>query len=170
MGYYSSKECFCPLHLPFPNKPLFSLPPLQTCVLSLPLMSNQSVLAVTSSSSCLPSFLPALLYKLGFHPFHSLYIPPLASPVLLLKFPTDMTACQKKTTFKKKKINKQTQHAVAFAVRQLKSRPMSLPISFQKPKPLSHVHIHTRHANSFNTLRRLQVRDTRAEKESCCLG
>lgn len=101
----------------------------------------------------------------------SLIIPPLSSPVLLLKFPTDMTACQKKTYLKKIIIkNKQTQHSVAFAVRQLKSRPMSLPISFQKPKPLSHVHIHTRHANSFNTLRRLQVRDTRAEKESCCLG
>lgn len=169
MGYYSSKECFCPLHLPFPNKPLFSLPPLQTCVLSLPLMSNQSVLAVTSSSSCLPSFLPAPLYKLGFHPFHSLY-PLCPLQCSCWNFPLIWQPVKKKKYLKKIIIkNKQTQHSVAFAVRQLKSRPMSLPISFQKPKPLSHVHIHTHHANSFNTLRRLQVRDTRAEKESCCL-
>lgn len=95
------------------------------------------------------------------------------TPSVLSSAPAEIShwydSLSKKTTFKKKIINKQTQHSVAFAVRQLKSRPMSLPISFQKPKPLSHVHIHTRHANSFNTLRRLQVRDTRAEKESCCL-
>lgn len=51
----------------------------------------------------------------------------------------------------------------------LRSRPISLPIPVQKPKPLCHVHTYSHHANGYNTPKRFQGRDTRGEKESCCL-
>lgn len=51
----------------------------------------------------------------------------------------------------------------------LGSRPASLPIPIQNLKPLCRVHTYSHHANNCNTPKRSQVRDTRDEKESCCL-
>lgn len=110
MGYYASTERFCRPRLPVPNKLLISLPPLQTCGLSLSVASDQSLCWLwlqvplvdppPSQHHCTNlDFTSLTCYTL------------LASRVLLLKFPINVLVCQ--TNYHFLKIT-----PVAFAVSQ----------------------------------------------------